>query len=684
MYTLNVSDGTAFHTILGQVDQLLTIVTNNNNPQGNYAAGSVGVWAFRPDTSSLFICTSTDHSGDPAGTVWTSVVFSLGTATTSVPGAVQLATDGEAVTGTNSTKALTPHAAAAAFVTQTAYNAEVAVLQGEIDTLAAATGTANATANTVMARDSNANSSIATPTANGHIANKLYVDNQIAAIVATESTSAGANTVALRNGSGQLTVATPSSGGHAATKDYVDTGSSVSTTVAAATDAPTPSVIMKRDSSGFAQVNASSDSSTTSKIIATLGQLNTLAGTVSVNGTTLATAVSTLAAATSAATPSVLAKRDGSGNLSVGTPTASDHATTKSYVDTAVGRPNLIINGGFTFFRRQVPGTATSRSTGTYGPDRWFMLTSSLATDCQSKRIDDTATGGNHKYACQVINNSGSAKIIGIAQAIPSDDAIPLRGQTVTFAFLAKAGSGTPNLRAAIIEFTGTPDSINFGGTVGRDPVNSYSNTTYTTGNFFKTTSLTVAAVSSSLAQTTSYQQFSVTATISTSASNLILMVWEESTVASGASFTITQAQLSIGSGVRPWYPQTFALDKLACNRFYHSTYPEGVAPGTANAAGSYVAPWLFASFTSSQSQTFYATNLYPQMRAIPTITMYSGVTGTINRVYVQIAGADRTTATPGNIGDSGFSSVVLPSPGGVNVQEGDLFLYHFTADAEL
>ena len=35
---------------------------------------------------------------------------------------------------------------------------------------------------------------------------------------------------------------------------------------------------------------------------------------------------------------------------------------------------NLLINGGFDFFQRTAPGTPTSRSDDTYGPDRWYHL----------------------------------------------------------------------------------------------------------------------------------------------------------------------------------------------------------------------------------------------------------------------------------------------------------------------
>ncbi len=44
---------------------------------------------------------------------------------------------------------------------------------------------------------------------------------------------------------------------------------------------------------------------------------------------------------------------------------------------------DLLFNGAFRFFRRQVPTTLTSRANGAYGPDRWYMLGNSGATDIQ-------------------------------------------------------------------------------------------------------------------------------------------------------------------------------------------------------------------------------------------------------------------------------------------------------------
>lgn len=100
----------------------------------------------------------------------------------------------------------------------------------------------NATASTIIIRDANGNANIANPTADGHIANKSYVDTADAKKVDKKTTtgyfaythdgstqgelkisqSNDASTLVQRNSAGQISAAAPTASMHCATKGYVD------------------------------------------------------------------------------------------------------------------------------------------------------------------------------------------------------------------------------------------------------------------------------------------------------------------------------------------------------------------------------------------------------------------------------------------------------------------------------
>ncbi|MFX6823249.1 hypothetical protein ABTH33_20080, partial [Acinetobacter baumannii] len=79
---------------------------------------------------------------------------------------------------------------------------------------------------------------------------------------------------------------------------------------------------------------------------------------------------------------------------------------------------------------------------------------------------------------------------MGLIQWIENADCADLRGQTVVASARARMSAAT-TLRFAILEWTGTADAIT------KDVVNSWTNSTFTAGNFFKSTTLTVTATGS-------------------------------------------------------------------------------------------------------------------------------------------------------------------------------------------
>lgn len=266
------------------------------------------------------------------------------------------------------------------------------------------------------------------------------------------------------------------------------------------------------------------------------------------------------------------------------------------------------------------------------------------------ERIDDSAVGNSH-YAGRVRLASDGDDYIGLAQAIEFDNCVSLRGKNVIFQFRAKTGYNV-NIKAAIIEWTGAKDQINFGTFSKRDPINNWGSTNYTAGNFFRNTSLTVTAVSPSLITTTNYADYSLTGTVSNNCNNLIVLVWVES-VNSGANHYLQLSQVGLykGTSVVEWEPRPVQEELALCQRYYEKSYDLNVKQGTTSANGLVQNIGATNGTITIQSHCYYKVT----KRATPTVLIFddvgNGGTGS-PRCY---RGTTNKVCSVIRSGDSGF-----------------------------
>jgi hypothetical protein len=286
----------------------------------------------------------------------------------------------------------------------------------------------------------------------------------------------------------------------------------------------------------------------------------------------------------SATGPGVLVQATAGANFSIGTPQTA---------------PNLVHNGGGEIWQR---GTSLSGlADGSYGADRFYVLTQTGTIAAAQA----TGTLGA-RYAIQLTQSQASAQRMGCAQVIEASDSIPYRGRTVRLQIKVKASTNT-NIRFAIVEWTGTADSVT------KDVVNDWTSGTYTAGNFFTTTSTTVTAVSASSGATTSYQLFNVTGTVGSSCNNLIVFVWTEGTAAQNVTLTVTEVSLTDSTFTQPWLPRTVAAELAICQRFFVS----------------YSAQPIGATLNASALYNLGALQWPQEMRAAPTLASGTFTAGT-------------------------------------------------------
>jgi hypothetical protein len=285
-------------------------------------------------------------------------------------------------------------------------------------------------------------------------------------------------------------------------------------------------------------------------------------------------------------------------DLSITTGKIADANVTPAKLSTANLHNNYIQNAEFRFYQRQTPATLTSRQNDTYGPDRWYMLTSGGAVNTQCARVAEIVAASPTNYVGQFRQADGTARRFGTAQILENERVIALRGKTVTFSFYARTDTTEiTTLRAGVIEWTGTAD------TVTSDVVSSWNSTPTLIANaaFINTPA--------DLTTSSAWAQYSITITLGATFNNLVLFIWTPNTEAQNDDFYLTQVQLVEAPAALSWslIRKSYEEDYRECARFYEKSYDTDVLPGTATAVGEcYGATIPSGGGAGSVGGTFY------------------------------------------------------------------------------
>jgi hypothetical protein len=215
---------------------------------------------------------------------------------------------------------------------------------------------------------------------------------------------------------------------------------------------------------------------------------------------------------------------------------------------------NVVINGGMDIWQR---GTSfTSGGSAAYCADRWNYWRAASAAGMTVSRQTSTQTG--FQYALRVardVSNTGTG-ILYLQYNAETADSYRFAGQTVTLSFYAKAGANYSSASSVLNVLwqsgTGTDQTI-LNGFTG---ASSLANTTATL--------------------TTSWQRFSYTATVSSSATQLGLQLYYTPVGTAGAAdnFEITGVQMELGSVATQFKRSngsggTIQGELAACQRYY-------------------------------------------------------------------------------------------------------------------
>ena len=209
---------------------------------------------------------------------------------------------------------------------------------------------------------------------------------------------------------------------------------------------------------------------------------------------------------------------------------------------------NFIINGGMDIWQRGTSFAGTGASI--YMADRWQLNTASTTTTSQI-----TSGISNIQYAMRNQRTSASTTVATnyIATSLETKNSIPMAGQTVALSFWARAGanfSSTSNqLNAAVVYGTGTDQNV------------------------FNVLTGSTSVIAQTATLTTSWQRFTYTGTVGSTATQVAMYFYWATTGTAGANdyFDITGVQLEIAPQATPFSRAGGSIggELALCQRYY-------------------------------------------------------------------------------------------------------------------
>jgi hypothetical protein len=221
-----------------------------------------------------------------------------------------------------------------------------------------------------------------------------------------------------------------------------------------------------------------------------------------------------------------------------------------------IALPNYLDNPDGAIYQRAVAATADD----VYMDDRWYALTQTATiTPSQVSNPED-----GYRHALRLTQSQAVAQRMGRAQIIDGRRTSELRGKTVTFGGRLKL-STTAVVRMAILACTGAEDVVT------SDVVNNWASATYTTGNFFASTSLTLVATGTASLTAATAANASVSGAIPSGATNLIVLYWTEATAAQNVTLDAWGMRVVDAATLVDYIERDPEQDLADCQRFYET-----------------------------------------------------------------------------------------------------------------
>jgi hypothetical protein len=200
---------------------------------------------------------------------------------------------------------------------------------------------------------------------------------------------------------------------------------------------------------------------------------------------------------------------------------------------TYAGFINRLKNPRGNIYQRTVAATSDDG----YFADCWYIL--SQTGSVTPSQLTDPEDG--YPTGIRITQSQVAAQRFGFAQIIEGADCKDLRGGSGTLVPRIRVSTGQA-IRYAILGWTGTQDAVT------SDVVNDWTNSTYTAGNFFISSNLSVIAVGAQTPTANTWTSLSaITSTLGSTFNNIIIFVWTEGTAAQNFTLDFDYVQFEGG-----------------------------------------------------------------------------------------------------------------------------------------
>lgn len=219
------------------------------------------------------------------------------------------------------------------------------------------------------------------------------------------------------------------------------------------------------------------------------------------------------------------------------------------------GFRNRLINPRGAVYQRTIAATADD----TYFADRWYALTQT-GTITPSVLTDPE---DGYPSGIRLTQSQASAQRFGFAQIIEGKNCKDMRGSSGVLVPRVRI-SNSQAIRYAILGWTGTED------TVTSDVVNDWTSGTYTAGNFFLASNVSVIAVGSQTPSANTWTSLTaLTAALGSTLNNIVVMVWTEGTAAQNFTLDFDYVQFEAGAVAMPFEARSYQDELASCYRYY-------------------------------------------------------------------------------------------------------------------
>jgi hypothetical protein len=347
---------------------------------------------------------------------------------------------------------------------------------------------------------------------------------------------------------------------------------------------------------------------------------------------------------------------------------------------------NLLINGGFTFAQRQVPGTLTTYSAvanRAMTADLWGVTNESASVQYQRGDAATPETGLHSRFYGSFKKITAVGKIC-VSQVVEGENVMPLRGRNVRLQIQIKANSAR-TIRFGLLQLT---DS----GAIDTIPATFVS--AFNGASVDPTFGTDLEAITPTLPDngevlndflscdvTTAWQRFGAVFIVPADCKNLVVVAFSDTQLAINDILSVSEWGLYDGEQIRDWSPRSNEQEFNRCLPYYQKTFATATAPAQAAGVGTGALLAILGKAGATALAALFQWRFAVPMKGTPTIVLYNPASANAEARQVGGVASDLTATTAANTTNA---STDVTATGVGTGTVGDQCAVHATAEYKI